>query len=222
MSQPSSLALEVVPVTAFAQNCSILWDRRSRHAIVVDPGGDVPRLLKVIADRNLTVDAILLTHGHLDHAGGADALRDELTVRQDGHQVPLIGPDARDDFLLSSITQQAARFGVEGMQDAHVDRFVTDGERLDLLGHEFQVLHVPGHTPGHVVFFDPQARFAFVGDTLFQGSVGRTDFPYGDADVLKEAIVRQLLPLGDDVTILPGHGPATTIGAERQGNLFLR
>ena len=222
MSQPSSLALEVVAVTAFAQNCSILWDRRSRHAVVVDPGGDVPRLMQVIADRNLTVDAIILTHGHLDHAGGADALRDALTARQDGVRVPLIGPDARDQFLLESITQQAARFGVEGMHDAHVDRFVTDGERLDLLGHEFQVLHVPGHTPGHVVFFNPQTRFAFVGDTLFQGSVGRTDFPYGDADVLKEAIVRQLLPLGDDVTILPGHGPTTTIGAERQGNLFLR
>ncbi|MBB2202727.1 MBL fold metallo-hydrolase [Gluconacetobacter tumulisoli] len=216
-----ALELEIIPVTAFGQNCSILWDLATRHAVVVDPGGDVPLLLRELAVRDLTVDTILLTHGHLDHAGGADELRDELSRRQ-GAPVPVVGPDARDAFLLSDIASQAARFGLEGMRNVTVDRYVTDGETLSLLGRTFHVLHVPGHTPGHVVFHDPQARFAFVGDTLFRGSVGRTDFPYGNGPQLIEAITARLLPLGDDVTILPGHGGTSTIGAERHSNPFLR
>ncbi|GBQ29152.1 MBL fold metallo-hydrolase [Gluconacetobacter azotocaptans] len=216
-----ALELDIIPVTAFGQNCSILRDPATGHAVVVDPGGDVPRLLHELAVRDLTVDMILLTHGHLDHAGGADELRDELSRRQ-GAPVPVVGPDARDAFLLSDIASQAARFGLEGMRNVTVDRYVTDGETLSLLGRTFHVLHVPGHTPGHVVFHDPEARFAFVGDTLFRGSVGRTDFPYGNGPQLIEAITTRLLPLGDDVTILPGHGGASTIGAERHSNPFLR
>ncbi|KAB8124276.1 MBL fold metallo-hydrolase [Komagataeibacter medellinensis] len=216
----ASLSLEIVPVTAFGQNCSILWSPATRHAVVVDPGGDVSRIMAFITEKDLTVEAIWLTHGHLDHAGGADALRRELTARQE-QAVPVIGPERADEPLLSSIPQQAALFGLTGLESVRPDRFVTHGETLEALGHHFEVRHVPGHTPGHVVFYDPAARFAFVGDTLFRGGVGRTDFPYGDHDQLVAAIRAQLLPLGDDVTILPGHGPATTIGAERTGNPYL-
>lgn len=217
----AGLELAVVPVTAFGQNCSILWDPATRHAVVVDPGGDVPVLLHALAARDLTVDCILLTHGHLDHAGGADVLRNEL-VRLQGGTVPIIGPDERDAFLLSDIAAQAARYGLTGMGNVTVDRYVTDGEILPVLGRSLAVLHVPGHTPGHVVFHDPKAGFAFVGDTLFRGSVGRTDFPYGNGPQLLQAITDRLLPLGDGVTILPGHGDMTTIGAERRNNPFLR
>lgn len=217
---PIPLSLEIVPVTAFGQNCSILWNPDTHHAVVVDPGGDVPRIMAFITQKGLTVDAIWLTHGHLDHAGGADALRRELSTRQ-GAPVQVIGPDRADDALLSAITQQAALFGLSGLENVTPDRFVKHGETLEALGHRFEVRHVPGHTPGHVIFHDPESRFAFVGDTLFRGGVGRTDFPYGDHDQLIDAIRRELLPLGDDVTILPGHGPATTIGAERKGNPFL-
>ncbi|MBV1825593.1 MBL fold metallo-hydrolase [Komagataeibacter oboediens] len=217
---PTPLSLEIVPVTAFGQNCSILWNPDTHHAVVVDPGGDVPRIMAFITEKGLSVDAIWLTHGHLDHAGGADALRRDLSARQDA-PVPVIGPDRADDALLSSITRQAALFGLSGLDNVRPDRFVEHGEILDALGHRFEVRHVPGHTPGHVIFHDPESRFAFVGDTLFRGGVGRTDFPYGNHDQLIEAIRRELLPLGDDVTILPGHGPATTIGAERKGNPFL-
>lgn len=217
---PTPLSLEIVPVTAFGQNCSILWNPDTHHAVVVDPGGDVPRIMAFITQKGLSVDAIWLTHGHLDHAGGADALRRELSARQ-GAPVPVIGPDQADDALLSSITRQAALFGLNGLENVTPDRFVRHGEMLEALGHRFEVRHVPGHTPGHVIFHDPESRFAFVGDTLFRGGVGRTDFPYGDHDQLIDAIRRELLPLGDDVTILPGHGPATTIGAERKGNPFL-
>ncbi|GAB6967687.1 MBL fold metallo-hydrolase [Komagataeibacter kakiaceti JCM 25156] len=216
----ASLSLEVVPVTAFGQNCSILWNPDTHHAVVVDPGGDVPRIMAFIERHGLSVDAIWLTHGHLDHVGGADALRRTLSRRQ-GVPVPVIGPEKGDAPLLASIPEQAALFGLTGLENVQPDRFVKHGEVLDCLGHEFEVRHVPGHTPGHVIFYDPASRFALVGDTLFSGSVGRTDLPYGDHDQLIASIRRELLPLGDDVTILPGHGPATTIGAERTGNSFL-
>lgn len=216
----ASLSLEVVPVTAFGQNCSILWNPDTHHAVVVDPGGDVSRIMAFIERHGLSVDAIWLTHGHLDHAGGADALRKVLSHRQET-PVPVIGPEKGDAPLLASIPEQAALFGLTGLENVTPDRFVTHGEKLECLGHEFEVRHVPGHTPGHVIFYDPAARFALVGDTLFAGSVGRTDLPYGNHEQLISSIRRELLPLGDDVTILPGHGPATTIGAERTGNSFL-
>nr|WP_228118804.1 MBL fold metallo-hydrolase [Gluconobacter japonicus] len=206
-----------VAVTPIRQNCTILWDERN-HAIVVDPGGDVDDLLQELT--GLTVDAILLTHGHLDHAGGADDLRTRLTEVQ-GQPVPVLGPDRRDAFLLSTIEKQAAHFGLSGMVSVVPDRFLEDGETLRLLGHDIEVRHLPGHTPGHVVFIDHASGRAIVGDTLFRRTVGRTDFAYGDSEALIAGIRRQLLSLPDETVVLCGHGMPTTIGEERRSNPFL-
>lgn len=204
----------IVQVTPFQQNCAILWDDASKRALVVDPGGDVDRILAAIEQNGVTVERILLTHGHLDHAGGAAALAEALAV-------PVDGPDKRDAFLLEGIEAQAAGYGFEA-RNVTPDRWLREGDSVDLGDHRFDVLHCPGHTPGHVVFVNRAARFALVGDVLFQGSVGRTDFPYGDPDALIAAIKTKLLPLGDDFAFLCGHGPGSTIGAERLGNPFLR
>ncbi len=217
--------LEIIPVTAFQQNCTILWDQNSRLGVVIDPGGDVPEIMERVTVLGITIEAILLTHGHLDHAGGVEALREALGEalgrRGDNIRVPVIGPDRRDLFLLSGIAEQAARFGISGMRDASPDRYLVDGEMLELAGCRLEVLLVPGHTPGHVVFFDRAARVLIAGDTLFAGSVGRTDFPYGDGPLLIRSIKEKLLPLGDEVIVFPGHGPATNIGDERRSNPFL-
>lgn len=203
------------------QNCQILYDQDTMRGVVVDPGGDVPRIMDRITALGVGIEAILLTHGHLDHAGGADELRDTLPALPGG-PVPVIGPDRRDLFLLQSVAEQAASWGIAGMRDVVPDRFLEEGEVLSYAGCTLRVLHVPGHTPGHVVFVDDAHRFALVGDTLFQGSVGRTDFPYADGDGLIDGIRRKLLTLGDDFSIVPGHGPTSTIGAERTGNPFVR
>ncbi|GAC1345666.1 MAG: MBL fold metallo-hydrolase [Acetobacteraceae bacterium] len=212
----SGLRVAIVPVTPLQQNCTLLWDDASKAAWVIDPGGDVPRIRAAIAELGLNVERILLTHGHLDHAGGAADLRDALPG------IPLEGPDARDGFLLDSLEQQAARFGMTGVRSVRPDRFLTEADTLVLAGHRFDVLHCPGHTPGHIVFAGRDARLAIVGDVLFQGSVGRTDFPYGDPAALLDAIRDKLLPLGDDTAFLCGHGPGSTIGAERRNNPFVR
>ncbi|MFT9448609.1 MBL fold metallo-hydrolase [Gluconobacter japonicus] len=204
-------------MTPIRQNCTILWDERN-HAIVVDPGGDVDDLLQEL--NGLTVDAILLTHGHLDHAGGADELRARLTEVQ-GQPVPVLGPDRRDAFLLSTIEKQAAHFGLSGMVSVVPDRFLEDGEKLRLLEHDIEVRHLPGHTPGHVVFIDHASGRAIVGDTLFRRTVGRTDFAYGDSEALIAGIRQQLLSLPDETVVLCGHGMPTTIGEERRSNPFL-
>jgi len=204
-------------VTPIRQNCTILWDERN-HAIVVDPGGDVDDLLQEL--NGLTVDAILLTHGHLDHAGGANELRARLTEVQ-GQPVPVLGPDRRDAFLLSTIEKQAAHFGLSGMVSVVPDRFLEDGEKLRLLEHDIEVRHLPGHTPGHVVFIDHASGRAIVGDTLFRRTVGRTDFAYGDSEALIAGIRQQLLSLPDETVVLCGHGMPTTIGEERRSNPFL-
>lgn len=211
------LNVKRVAVTPIRQNCTILWGERN-HAIVVDPGGDVDDLLQELT--GLTVDAILLTHGHLDHAGGADDLRTRLTEVQ-GQPVPVLGPDRRDAFLLSTIEKQAAHFGLSGMVSVVPDRFLEDGETLRLLGHDIEVRHLPGHTPGHVVFIDHASGRAIVGDTLFRRTVGRTDFAYGDSEALIAGIRRQLLSLPDETVVLCGHGMPTTIGEERRSNPFL-
>jgi glyoxylase-like metal-dependent hydrolase (beta-lactamase superfamily II) len=212
----------IVPVTPFQQNCTILWDATDKRAVVVDPGGDVDRILGAIDQAGLSVERIWLTHGHLDHAGGAAELQETLRRRSgapDG--VPIEGPHRRDDFLLQGLEAQGAGYGF-AMRNVTPDRWLSEGDSVALGEHRFEVLHCPGHTPGHVVFVNHAARFALVGDVLFQGSVGRTDFAYGDHVALIGAITDKLLPFGDDFSFLCGHGPGSTIGAERQSNPFLR
>lgn len=215
------MQLQVLPVTPFRQNCSLLWDENTRRALVVDPGGDADFLMDVIRKRGLIVEAILVTHGHLDHAGAVAPLCRALAKEQ-GKAPEVIGPDRQDEFLLSSIADQARHFNLPGLENATVDRYTQDGDRLDLLGRSFLVRHIPGHTPGHVVFVDEDAGFAFVGDTLFRGTVGRTDFPYGNSSLLINSLKEKLLPLGDNMVIMPGHGGSTSLGEERTNNPFLR
>jgi glyoxylase-like metal-dependent hydrolase (beta-lactamase superfamily II) len=205
----------IVPVTPFQQNCAILWDDASGCGVVVDPGGEVDRILGAVRQAGVTIERIWLTHGHLDHAGGAAELRDAL------NNVPIEGPERRDEFLLQNLAAQGRAYGF-AMRDVMPDRWLAEGDRLTFGEHSFDVLHCPGHTPGHVVFVNHSARLALVGDVLFQGSVGRTDFPYGDHAALIRAITEKLLPLGDDMRFLCGHGPGSTIGTERRNNPFLR
>ncbi len=220
MAESTRLRGAIVPVTPFQQNCAILWDEASKAGMVVDPGGDVDRILAAIDQTGAVIEKIVLTHGHLDHAGGAAALRDALTAKY-GRPIPVEGPDQRDEFLLNGIADQAASYGFEA-SNVTPDRWMTEGEVLTLGPHHFDVLHCPGHTPGSLVFVNKASRFALVGDVLFQGSVGRTDFPYGDHAALIDAIKTKLLPLGDDMSFLCGHGPGSSIGAEKVGNPFLQ
>ena len=210
----------IVPVTPFQQNCAILWDDETKVGMVVDPGGDVDRILEGISQTGARIERIILTHGHLDHAGGATGLQ-EAIQKQSSIRVPIEGPDIRDKFLLDGIEAQAAGYGFEA-RNVTPDRWMVEGETIHLGPHSFNILHCPGHTPGHVVFVNHAARFALVGDVLFQGSVGRTDFLYGDHNALITAIKTKLLPLGEDYSFLCGHGPGSTIGAEKASNPFLR
>jgi hydroxyacylglutathione hydrolase len=222
------LKAAIVPVTPFQQNCTILWEEPSKRAVVIDPGGEVPRILDALGKRGVRVERILLTHGHIDHAGGAAALKEALeqaaAASDEGSPatVPIEGPDPRDRFLLEGLETQAGMFGMSGVRNVLPDRWLAEGDEVQVGDHAFEVLHCPGHTPGHVVFVNPGARFAIVGDVLFNGSIGRTDFPYGDHAALLRAIREKLLPLGDDVSFICGHGPGSTIGAERRSNPFVR
>ena len=213
------LKAAIVQVTPFQQNCLLLWDAETKRGSVFDPGGDAERIFAAVRQSGFTVDSILLTHGHLDHAGGAEAL--QALLAEAGQPVEIVGPDARDAFLLDGIAAQAKRYGIEGMANCTPDRWLTEGEQVTAAGLTFDVLHCPGHTPGHVVFSAPAAKLAVVGDVLFRGSVGRTDFPYGDSEALLGSIRDKLLPLGDDVSFVCGHGPGSTLGTERRSNPFL-
>ncbi|HEV7251796.1 MAG TPA: MBL fold metallo-hydrolase [Mesorhizobium sp.] len=209
------LSARIVPVTAFQQNCAILFDEETRDAVVVDPGGDVPDILAALDETGVTPRAIWLTHGHLDHAGGAAELKAALGV-------DVVGPHEADRPLLSRIEAQAEMFGLPGIyRNATPDRFLVEGDEVSVGPHLFRVLHCPGHAPGHVVFFCEALRFAHVGDVLFRGSVGRTDLPGGDHAALIRSIEEKLLPLGDDVGFLCGHGPGSRFGEERRTNPFL-
>jgi len=205
----------IVPVTGFQQNCTILWDDDSKQGVVTDPGGDVDRILSAIEQAGVSVGQIWLTHGHLDHAGGAAELAEKLGG------VPIEGPDRRDEFLLQKLEEQGRAYGFS-MRNVAPTRWLAEGDHVAFGEHRFDVLHCPGHTPGHVVYVNHPAKFALVGDVLFQGSVGRTDFPYGDHAALITAIKEKLLPLGDDLQFLCGHGPGSSIGAERAHNPFLQ
>jgi hydroxyacylglutathione hydrolase len=204
----------VVPVTPFQQNCSILWDEQSMRAAVVDPGGDLDRLLAELDHAGLTLEKILVTHGHLDHAAATAELASLKGV-------PVEGPHADDQFLISDLPAQAQKFGFPAARAFTPDRWLVQGDRVTVGGEAFDVIHCPGHTPGHVVFFHPQMRCAFVGDVLFAGSIGRTDFPRGNHPDLIRSIREGLFPLGDDVRFVPGHGPVSTFGRERQTNPFV-
>ncbi len=204
----------VVPVTPFEQNCTVFWCEKTRQAVVIDPGGDVERIMKVLADEQLTLAKILVTHGHIDHAGGVAALA-ELSG------VPIEGPHEDDRFWIDGMPQQSKMFGFPNVKTFVPGRWLKDGDTVHFGEIALDVLHCPGHTPGHVVFFHQPSRLAQVGDVLFQGSIGRTDFPKGDHATLIRSIKERLFPLGDDVAFVPGHGPMSNFGEERKYNPFL-
>ena len=205
----------IVPVTPFQQNCTVLWCETTKRAVVIDPGGDLDRIKQVIANAGVGVEKILITHGHTDHAGGAAELKDVLAV-------PIEGPHRSDLFLLERLTESARAYGIGGVRNVVPDRWLDEGDQVTVGELSLDILHCPGHSPGSVVFVHRDQHFAIVGDVLFRGSVGRTDLPGGDHAALIRSIKTKLLPLGDEVLFLCGHGPASTIGDERATNPFLR
>jgi glyoxylase-like metal-dependent hydrolase (beta-lactamase superfamily II) len=208
-----TLQVTIIPVTPFQQNCALVWDSETKLGAVVDPGGDVPHILDAIKQTGVKVTDIFLTHGHLDHASGAAELAKALDVR-------ITGPGIADKFLLDDLDASCRKYGFAGGNCAP-DAWLAGGDLVSMGGAEFEVLHCPGHTPGHVVFVDHENNFGIFGDVLFQNSVGRSDFPYSDTAALMKAIATKLMVLPDDLTFICGHGPASTIGAERQSNPFI-
>lgn len=203
------------PVTDFAQNCSLVWCTQSHQAALVDPGGEADKLADEVHTRGLELRYVLLTHGHLDHVGAALAIREQFSC-------PIVGPHPDDEFLLRALPMQAQMFGFAPAQSFTPDQWLYAGDDITLGNSELQVRHCPGHTPGHIVLFDAQEQRVWAGDVLFQGSIGRTDFPRGCHATLLESIRTQLFTLDDAVDVVPGHGPNTTIGQERKHNPFLR
>ena len=204
----------IIPVTPFEQNCTVFWCEQTRQAAVIDPGGDIDRVLELLAREGLTLAKILVTHGHVDHAGGVAELAERTGA-------PIEGPHEEDRFWIEGMARQSKMFGLNEVAGFEPDRWLRAGDKVRFGEIELDVLHCPGHTPGHVVFYHPASRLAQVGDVLFQGSIGRTDFPRGDYDTLISSIKERLFPLGDDVEFIPGHGPMSTLGEERRHNPFL-
>ncbi|MCF1466762.1 MBL fold metallo-hydrolase [Agrobacterium vitis] len=206
----------IIPVTPFQQNCTVFFDSETKEGVVVDPGGDVEEILRMVQENGITLKEIWLTHGHLDHAGGAEDLKDALGIQ-------IIGPHRDDKPLLDALEGQSARFNLPiNLRNVTPDRFLDEGDVVGFSGHEFEVLHCPGHAPGHVVFFNRVQNFAHLGDVLFNGSIGRTDLPGGNHQQLLASIRDKVLPLGDDVGFICGHGPGSRIGDERRSNPFLK
>ncbi|MBW3694810.1 MBL fold metallo-hydrolase [Vibrio sp. T187] len=209
-----SLKYQVVPVTSFAQNCSIVWCDETMEGVVVDPGGDVKQLAAIIEELGVKVVNLVLTHGHLDHVGGTEPLAEILGV-------DIIGPHKADNFWLQGLENQSQMFGFPLTKAFEPQQWLNDGDTVAFGKQTMQVIHTPGHTPGHVVLYVEEAKMAFVGDVLFNGAIGRTDFPQGDFDTLISSIKTKLWPLGRDVTFVPGHGPESTFGRERASNPFV-
>ena len=216
MTEPAPLPIRaiVAPVTPLQQNCTLVWCVATRKAAIIDPGGDLDRVLKPVLDHGLTVEKIWITHGHMDHAGGTAESK-----RRTGAMIE--GPHPDDQFLIDQIEADGRKYGVAGAESFTPDRWLYNGDEVTLGETRFVVRHCPGHTPGHVVFVHPEANFAQVGDVLFQGSIGRTDFPRGNHADLIASITERLWPFGDDIAFVPGHGPMSTFGRERKTNPFV-
>ena len=210
-----NLRIGIIPVTLFEQNCSLVWDEETKQGVIIDPGGDLPRIRDAIAKAEVKLDKILLTHGHIDHAGGAAELASELGV-------PVEGPHRADAFLLERLPEAGKSYGMVGARTVKPDRWLDEGDTVTMGGESFDVLHCPGHSPGSVVFVSPKLKLAIVGDVLFKGSVGRSDIAGGNHATLIASIKEKLLPLGDDMAFLCGHGPGGNIGEEKRTNPFLR
>lgn len=213
-SSGAPIGAVIVPVTPFQQNCSLVWCARTLKGAVVDPGGEIERIIEVAGLRGVRIEKILVTHGHLDHAGAVADLATRL-------EVPVEGPQEADSFWIDQLGEHGRGYGMGHCRPFTPDRWLEDGDTVSVGEQEFQVRHCPGHTPGHVVFLHEAARIAWVGDVLFQGSIGRSDFPRGDHATLIASIRDRLWPMGDDVRFVPGHGPMSTFGAERQDNPFV-
>jgi hydroxyacylglutathione hydrolase len=212
-SEPAIRAM-IAPVTPLQQNCTIVWCAKTKKAAIIDPGGEVPRLLAALEQQGLTLEKIWITHGHMDHAGGTADLKAATGV-------PIEGPHPDDSFWIDRIADAGRQYGIPDAKVFTPDRWLQDGDVVTLGETQFEVYHCPGHTPGHVIFFHRDARFAQVGDVLFQGSIGRTDFPRGNHADLIKAITTKLWPLGDDVRFVPGHGPMSSFGQERRTNAYV-
>lgn len=204
----------IIPVTPFAQNCSLIWCTATMKGALVDPGGDIGKLLTTASKLGVTIEKLLLTHGHIDHAGGTGELAEQL-------KVPIEGPQIEERFWLDQLPAQSRMFGFPHVRDFTPTRWLNEGDTVTVGQETLQVFHTPGHTPGHVVFFHAPSKLAIVGDVLFAGSIGRTDFPRGDHQTLINSIRQKLWPLGNDVAFIPGHGPMSTFGEERHSNPFV-
>jgi glyoxylase-like metal-dependent hydrolase (beta-lactamase superfamily II) len=203
----------IIPVTPFEQNCTLLWCEETNRAAVVDPGGDIERILRAVEECGVTLEKILVTHGHIDHAGAVAELAERLTL-------PIEGPQREDQFWIDTLPEQSMQFGFPHARAFTPDRWLEQGDIVQFGNVTLDVLHCPGHTPGHVVFFHAPSHLAIVGDVLFRGSIGRTDFPRGDFDTLISSIRNRLWPLGEDVAFIPGHGPMSTFGDEQYSNPY--
>jgi len=203
----------ILPVTPLQQNCSLIWCTATNKAALIDPGGDLDKLKDGVAKAGVELEKILITHGHLDHCGQAGMLADELGL-------PIEGPHEDDRFWIARLDEDGGRFGMEAAS-FEPTRWLKHGDTVTVGELTLDVIHCPGHTPGHVVFFHQPSRFAIVGDVLFKGSIGRTDFPMGNHQDLIDSITQRLWPLGEDVTFIPGHGPTSTFGIERKTNAFV-
>lgn len=209
-----ALQYTIIPVTHLQQNCSLVWCDRTMQAAVVDPGGDVSRIQETVAASGLVLTKILLTHGHVDHVGGTMELANAAGV-------PVLGPHPADAFWLDLLPEQCRMFGFAQVEAFHPNEWLEEGQTVTVGEEVFEVLHTPGHTPGHIVFFCRSAQLALVGDVLFAGSVGRTDFPQGSTRDLLDSIRQKLWPLGREVQFVPGHGPMSTFGEERDSNPYV-